>query len=157
FALAALGAQRVNNAFGPVPAMFAFAALWAGFDLLISFYPGIGSIVSPAAAEVIAPVLIQSASLVGFAGVTFLLGIVAAGVALSLRTRNPLPLLIAAGLFAANALYGYLRISQPPAGSVRVALIDSNTYEYAAPRGGNEAAIEQATLGVIDAYAAEIR
>jgi apolipoprotein N-acyltransferase len=157
FALAALGAHRINKAFGPVATMFAFAALWAGCDLLLSFYPGTGTIVSPAAAEVIAPVMIQSASLVGFAGVTFLLGIVAAGVALSLRTRNPLPVLIAAGLFAANALYGYLRISHPPESGVRVALIDSNRYEYAAPRNGTPAEIEQITLGVIDAYTAEIR
>ena len=39
-------------------------------------------------------------------------------------------LLIAAGLFAANAAYGYLRVSQPPAEAMRVALIDSNTYGY---------------------------
>jgi len=40
---------------------------------------------------------------------------------------------------------------------VRVALIDSNTYEYAVPRNGTQAAMEQAALGVIDAYTAEIR
>lgn len=157
FALAAMGARRVETALGPVAAMFAFAALWTGYDLLGSFYPGMGSIASPAGAEVAAPVLIQSAALVGFVGITFLLGTVAAGIALSLRTRNAAPALIAAGLFAANAAYGYLRMSHPPADAVRVALIDSNTYGYWTDFNRAQAGIEQAALRVIDAYTAQIQ
>jgi apolipoprotein N-acyltransferase len=156
FALAAMGARRVKIALGPVPAMFAFAALWAGFDLLLSFHPGAGSIGSPAGAEVAAPVLIQSAALVGFVGITFLLGSVAAGIALSLRTRNPAPVLVAAGLFAANAAYGYLRVSHPPAGAMRVALVNSNSYGYWVDATRPKTGIERAALQVIDAYAAEI-
>lgn len=106
FALAALGAVRVKRALGPVPAMFAFAALWTGFDLLLSLSPGVGSLLSPAGAEVAAPVLIQGVALVGFAAVTFLLGAAAAGIALSLRMRDPVPISIAAGLFIVNAAYG---------------------------------------------------
>jgi apolipoprotein N-acyltransferase len=159
FALATIGARRVNAALGPVAAMFAFAALWAGGDLLLSFNPGMGSIMSPAGAEVAAPVLIQSASLVGFVGITFLLGIVASGLALSLQTRNPAPVLIAAGLFAANATYGYLRLSQPSTGSIRVALINSNTYGYwvDAIQPQTETGIAQAAREIVDAYTAEIR
>jgi apolipoprotein N-acyltransferase len=155
FALAAMGARRVDRTLGPVPAMFAFAALWAGYDLLVSFYPGLGSIVSPAGAEVAAPILIQSAALGGFAGVTFMLGTVAAGIALSLRTGNPAPVVIAAGLLAANAAYGYLRISHPPAEAMRVALIDSNTYGYWDSHR-SQTDIGQAALKVVDAYTAQI-
>lgn len=155
FALAVMGARRVKTALGSVAGMFAFAALWAGFDLLVSFDPGVGSIVSPAGAEVAAPVLIQSAALVGYVGITFLLGAVAAGIALGLRTRSPTPVLIAVGLFAANAAYGYLRIAQPPSSTVRVALIDSNTYGYWTDPKSTD--VGQAALGVIDAYAAQIR
>jgi len=157
FALAAISARRVKTALGPVPAMFAFAALWAGFDLLVSFGPGVGSIISPAGAEVAAPVLIQSAALVGFVGITFLLGIVGAGIALSLHTRNPVPLLIAAGLFVANAAYGYLRVSRPPSDARQVALIDSNTYGYWVDSNRPQSRIQQAALQVIDAYTAEVR
>jgi apolipoprotein N-acyltransferase len=155
FAIAAMGARRVQTTLGPVAAMLAFAALWAGFDLLLSFRPGAGSTGSPAAAEVAAPMLIQSAALVGFVGITFLLGTVAAGIALSLRTRNPAPVLIAAGLFVADAAYGYLRISHSPTGVERVALINSNSYTYwdeFRPQNG----IGQAALRVVDAYTSEI-
>jgi apolipoprotein N-acyltransferase len=156
FALAAMNARRVGRALGPVAALFAFAALWAGYDLLVSFDPGVGSIASPAVAEVAAPLLIQSAALVGFVGITFLLGLVAAGIALSLSTRSPAPVLIAAAFFAANAVYGYLRIATPPAGLTRVALIDSNAYGYWVDSNRPKAGIEQAALQAIDAYAAEI-
>jgi len=157
FALATAGARRVNRALGPVPAMLAFAGLWAGCDLLISFYPGVGSITSPAGAETVAPMLIQSASLVGFVGITFLLGSVAAGIALSLRTRTPAPLLIAAALFAANAVYGYLRVSRAPAGTVRVALVNSNTYGYWADFNKSPAASGQAARQIVGAYTAEVQ
>ncbi len=157
FALAAMGARRVNAALGPVPAMFAFAALWAGLDLLLSFEPGMGSIASPSGAEVAAPMLIQSAALVGFVGITFLLGMVAAGIALTLRTRTASPVLIAAGLFAANAAFGYLRTSHPPAGVMRVALINSNTYGYWVDSNRPQDTIRQAALQAINAYAAQIQ
>jgi apolipoprotein N-acyltransferase len=157
FALATIGARRVNTALGAVAAMFAFAALWAGSDLLFSFNPRVGSILSPAIAEVAAPVLIQSAALVGFVGITFMLGTVAAGIALSLRTRNFAPILIAAGLFAANAAYGYLRISHSPTDVMPVALIDSNTYGYWVDETFPTSGIERAALGVINAYTTQIQ
>ncbi len=156
FALAAVGALRVKRALGPVPAMLAFGALWTGYDLLLSLRPGVGSIMSPAGAEVAEPVMIQTAALVGFMGITFLLGAVAAGIALSLRTRNPVPVLMAAGLFAANAAYGYWRVSHRPSLAMRVALIDSNTYGYWVDSNRPQRVAEQAALGVIDAYTARV-
>jgi apolipoprotein N-acyltransferase len=151
FALAALGARRVMCALGAVPAMLAFATLWTGFDLLLSFDPGAGSTLSPAGAEVAAPVLVQSAALVGFLGITFLLGAVAAAIALSLRTRNPAPALLAAGLFAANAMYGYWRVSHSSPDTLRVALIDNNTYGYWIVFDEPAEKLERAALRVIDA------
>src|SRR5262249_2434017 len=126
FAAATAGAQRVQRAFGPCAAMFACAALWAGLDFVSSFNHSVGSISTPAGAEVSAPIFIQSASLVGFMGVTFLLGLVPAGIALSLRTRTLLPVGVAIAFFCANLAYGYVRMSAPPSGSIRVALINSN-------------------------------
>jgi predicted dienelactone hydrolase/apolipoprotein N-acyltransferase len=159
FATAAVGARRVADAFGPVAALFTFAALWTGLDLLLSLDPAVGSMVSPASTQVGAPVLIQSAALVGFAGITFLLAAAAAGVALSLRTRSAAPVLIAAVLFIGNGVYGYWRVSHQPTATERVALINSNTYGYWAPSVHEHqpaAAVAAAALGVIDAYAAQI-
>jgi predicted dienelactone hydrolase/apolipoprotein N-acyltransferase len=159
FAVAASGARRAARTFGPIAGMFTFAALWAGLDLLLALDPAVGTMLSPASAEVGAPVLMQSASLLGFCAVTFLLGAAAAGLALSLRTRNPAPVLLAAALFAVNAAYGYWRISQPPTATLRVALINSNTYGYWAPSFHQHqpaATVETAVLGVIDAYTAHI-
>src|SRR6202011_5556775 len=76
---------------------------------------------------------------------------VAAGIALSLRTRNPWPAGIAVALFCANAAYGYLRMSAPPPGSIHVALIDSNDTV-----GKIRQDDKAATFKAIDAYAAEI-
>lgn len=151
FAVSAVAAARVHRSLGDVPAMFAFAALWTMFDLFTSFDQGGGSVSTPAAAEVGAPMLMQSAALVGFLGVTFLMGAVAAGLALTLRTRNPVPAGIAVALFAVNAAYGYMRISQPPTGMSRVALVESNDTV-----GRFQKDNKDATFKAIDAYAAEI-
>jgi apolipoprotein N-acyltransferase len=97
--------------------MFSFAASWTALDFLQSFNSAGGTVSTPAAAEVGAPLLIQSASLVGFAGVTFLLAAFSADVAASLTAHKPMPAIIAAVLFAANAGFGYLRMSEPPTGT----------------------------------------
>jgi apolipoprotein N-acyltransferase len=151
FAFAVMGARRVQRALGPVAALFAFAALWAAFDFLQSFSASGGAVETPAAAEMGAPVLMQSAALVGFMGITFLLGAVSAGIALSLRTRDPVPASIAIALFAINAGYGYWRISAPPSGTTRVALIESDDTV-----GKTRKDDKDATFKAIDAYAAQI-
>lgn len=151
FALPVIAAKRIQKSFGDVAAMFGYAALWAGIDLASSFSHAGGAVSTPAAAEVGAPMLMQSASLVGFYGVTFLLGIFASGIALTLRTRQTLPATIAVAFFAANAVFGYVRMSAPAQGSVHTAIIDSNDV-VGKPRGIDKAA----TFKAIDAYAAEI-
>ncbi len=151
FAGAVMGARLVKHAFGPVRAMFAFAALWTGFDFLASFSDAGGTVETPAAAEVAMPILIQCASLVGFLGVTFVLSIVPAGVAASLRARRLVPAAIAASLFAANAAYGYWRMSLPPADTMHVALVASGSAV-----GSVRADDREATLRAVDAYVATI-
>jgi apolipoprotein N-acyltransferase len=151
FATAAMAARRVQRALGPLAAMLAFAALWAAFDFLTSFSKAGGSVTTPAAAEVGAPFLIQTASLVGFTGMTFLLGFVSAGIALSLRSRSALPASAALALFAANAGFGYLRMSTPAADHIRVALIDTDKRTDAIFRDDGKASLE-----TVEAYAAEI-
>ncbi|HEY2445599.1 MAG TPA: hypothetical protein VGI20_07675 [Rhizomicrobium sp.] len=151
FALAVVGAKRVQRALGSIAAMLAFAAIWTAFDFLASFDSGGGSVATPAAAEMGAPFLVQSASLVGYLGITFLLGFVAAGIALTLRFRDPVPVALAVALFVANAAYGLWRMSAPPAGSIHVALIDSDDMAGPTQRSDRAAALKN-----IDAYAAQI-
>jgi apolipoprotein N-acyltransferase len=151
FAVAVMGARRTQRTLGPLPAMLAFAALWTAFDFLASFSPEAGSVATPAAAEVGAPILIQSVSLFGFTVVTFLLGVTSAGIALSLRTRKPAPMLVAAALFALNAGYGWWRISEPPSGAIHVALIASDSAV-----GNIRADDRSAAFKAIDAYSGEI-
>jgi len=151
FALAVLGARRVQRTLGAIAATLAFAALWTAFDWLSSFDRGGGSVSTPAAAEAAAPVLIQVASLVGYLGITFLLGLVPAGIAASLRMRTGVPVAIAMAALVADAAFGYWRISAPPTSFVRVALIDSDETVGRIRRED-----EPATLHAIDAYVGEI-
>ena len=150
-AASAMGARRVKHAFGPLAATVTFATLWTAFDFLASFSKSGGSVGTPASTEVSMPMLIQVASLVGFPGITFLLSIVPAGIAASMRTRSRLPVATALALFAANAVYGYWRMSLPPSGTMRVALIESDDAV-----GRFRADDREATLKAIDAYVASI-
>ncbi|HEY2033993.1 MAG TPA: hypothetical protein VGH02_09945 [Rhizomicrobium sp.] len=151
FVFPVMGARRVQRAFGDIPAMFAFATLWTALDYLSSFNLAGGAGSTPAAAEVGAPMLMQTASLVGFLGVTFLLGAFSAGIAASLRSRNPAPAAIAVALFAANAAFGYARMSAPPTSAMHVALIESDDVT-----GARRTADKASTMKAIDAYAGEI-
>jgi apolipoprotein N-acyltransferase len=151
FTFAAMGAKRVREKLGPVPAMFAFATLWATVDFLSAFSRSGGAIATPAASQVGAPVLIQILSVTGFVGLTFLLGFVSAGIALSLRMRSVVPIVLAAAVFVANAGFGYVRMSTPPGKSFRVALIESDDAVGKVGRDDQGAA-----LAAIDAYIAEI-
>jgi apolipoprotein N-acyltransferase len=151
FAIAVMTARRAYRALGPVIGMFSFAASWTALDFLLSFNSAGGTVSTPAAAEVGAPLLIQSASLVGFVGITFLLAAFSAGVAVSLAARKPMPAIIALVLFTANAGFGYLRIFEPPTGTLPVALIESDDTV-----GKIFVMDKDATFKAIDTYADEI-
>jgi len=151
FAGPVIAAKRVQQSFGGIAAMFAFAAMWAGIDFASSFSASGGAVSSPSSAEIGAPIFLQSASLVGFAGVTFLLGAFAAGIAACLRSKSPGPAAIAVALFAANMAFGAIRMSAPQSGTLRVALIESDNAV-----GETQRDDKAATLKAFDAYAAEI-
>jgi apolipoprotein N-acyltransferase len=151
FAASVLGARRVSRAFGIIAGMFAFALLWTGLDFLSSFNRAGGSVSTAAVSQVAVPMLMQTASLVSYIGVTFLLGAVSAGIAATLRTRDPRPAIIAVALFAANATFGYVRMSTPPNSAIHTALIESNDTT-GARRGGDK----PVTMKAIDAYVTQI-
>ncbi|HEY4126318.1 MAG TPA: nitrilase-related carbon-nitrogen hydrolase, partial [Rhizomicrobium sp.] len=97
------------------------AALWTMFDFLISFAHD-GAIASPANSQVLMPLMIQSASLFGLYAITFLLGLFAAGIAMSLAIRQIAPAAIAIALLAANVAFGVWRLNEPQGPIVRVGL-----------------------------------
>jgi apolipoprotein N-acyltransferase len=131
FALAVAGSGTVYRRLGAIAAAMTFAALWAGLDFAMSFDKAGGSVMTPAASQIDAPILAQSASLVGYYGITFRLGAVSATLALALRRREARWAVVALCLFAANAAFGAWRMAQPATGSVRVALLASD--DLAAP------------------------
>ncbi len=90
FAVSVMGARLVVRRISPLAGVLAFAALWTAWDYLGSLGPD-GAAMSPAYSQVGAPYLIQGASMFGLWTVTFLLGFVSAGLAMSLAAGRALP------------------------------------------------------------------
>ncbi len=151
FAIAVLIARRVYFARGPLAGVLAFAVLWTGFDFVVAFNGAGGSFSTPATSQVAVPWLIQIASLFGECSITFLIGFFAAGMAASLRSRRLLPAAVALALFLANAGFGAWRMSIPPTGTVRTALINSDDTDKTATSGS-----EKDLWLTIDAYTQQI-
>lgn len=126
FAIAVVVSRVLYAKRGPLLAALAFATLFAAFDFLISFGKGGGAIATPAAAEMGMPVLVQALALVGFPGVTFLLGFVPAGIAAALTSRSVLPAAAAVLLFSLNLAFGFWHMAAPPMNALRVALMNGN-------------------------------
>ena len=152
FALAALGGHFAAHRLSPAAGALAFAALWAGFDFLLAFDPAGGSVLTPAASQVAAPALIQTASAAGFCAVTFLLGLVSGCASLSAGRKDVRMGALALVLFASNYGFGLWRMSDPPAARMRVALIASDTAI-----GEIWSADEPSARNVLRAYASEVR
>lgn len=123
FGTAVLGAARAFERLGALAGMVAFAALWAGVDFALSFDPSGAGALTPAASQVAAPALIQSASLAGVAGVTFLLGAVSAAIAAAICKTSARLAFLAATLFASNAGLGVWRMNAQDETQMRVALL----------------------------------
>ncbi len=151
FALAVRSAGLVYRRIGPIAGVLAFALIWAGLDFLTSFNRAGGAISTPSAAQVDAPILVQSASLVGFYGVTFLLGGVSASLAAALRERKPVFAIAGVCLFAGNAAFGAWRMSEPATDTMRVAVLASNDVTGSVRHDNEDAA-----LNAINAYVAQI-
>ena len=151
FASAIGCARLVYHRLGALAGVLAFALLWAGLDFLSSFNPAGGAVSTPSAAQVDAPLVVQSASLVGFYGVTFLMGAVSASLAAALRERKPIFAIAGLCLFAGNVAFGAWRTSQPATDALRVALLASNDVTGNVRRDNEDEA-----LGAVNAYIAQL-
>jgi apolipoprotein N-acyltransferase len=97
--------------------------------------------------------LIQGASVFGLWIVTFLLGLIPAGIAMSLQKRSPIPAVVAITLFALNAGFGAWRISHADeTRPVRVGLAADDALGAASFQANAKAALD-----VVGQYAAVAR
>ncbi|SHI77581.1 nitrilase-related carbon-nitrogen hydrolase [Propionispora hippei] len=112
-------ARSGNQAFAP----FAFAAAWTAYEFIHSHFSSFGTFESLAYTQALNLPVIQLASLTGIWGITFLLMLLPAGLAVSwhsFRFRNcwHLPCLLSCGFLAASLLFGICRLYLPAGNSV---------------------------------------
>ncbi|CUH95695.1 hypothetical protein P22_1772 [Propionispora sp. 2/2-37] len=123
FAAAALLLRSLVRSGQAAFAPFAFAAAWTSFDYVRSLVSSFGTFASLAYTQALNLPVMQLASLTGIWGITFLLMLVPAGLAVAWRCRRQgcgcrSVLLPAGGLLAAALLYGVCRLYLPAAGPV---------------------------------------
>jgi apolipoprotein N-acyltransferase len=109
FAATAAGARFVAFRLGSLAGVLAFAVLWTSCDYLAGLGRD-GTAPSPAYSQVGAPFLVQGASVFGLWIVTFVLGLVPAGIAMGLRKREFTPVILVVIAFAVNAGFGEWRL-----------------------------------------------
>jgi apolipoprotein N-acyltransferase len=151
FAICAMAARFTSRTLFPLAGPLCFAALWTAWDYLASLGPD-GAIFSPAYSQAGFPILIQSASVLGMWGVTFLVGLMAALTALAFAERNATPVLLAAGMFVLNLTVGAIRMEFAESETTRVVMIDSDILADA-----SDIDREDLAMGAITAYAGESR
>lgn len=135
-------------------ALVAFPALWVGIEYVSSLVSPNGTVGSLAYTQVGAPMLIQSASVFGIWAITFLICLVAGGIALALHDRRAALRIVAvvAIVFVANLLCGAAQLStRAAAGTKSVALIvrDQPAERFASDRAS--------WLAITSAYAREVQ
>ena len=110
FAASARAASYVARQLGDMAGVLAFASVWTACDFLASL-GGDGTAPSPAYSQAGAPVMIQMASVFGIWIVTFFLGFISAGLAMSFQRRRAIPAVLAVAFLAGNLAFGEWRLS----------------------------------------------
>ena len=155
FCTAVWFARLVQHRATPLATLFAFPACWTACEFLMEIRSPNGSYGALAYSTVSAPVLIQSASLLGLSAVTFLICLFANTLAMALRPKRAAAVTIALGFLicAANVIFGAVRLERPQPQTVRVAgIVDQTTLAAAWHAHSPSADREVAAI-----YAGEIR
>lgn len=139
----------------PVLTLLAFPACWTAFEFLLQLRSPNGTYGSLAYSTMAAPVLIQSASLLGMYAVTFLICLFANTLAMGLRfTRNAAGAISLGVLICAvNLVFGMVRLARPQPDTLRVAGIVDETAVADSWRAHSLSA----DLAVSQTYAREVR
>ncbi len=129
FALAALFMRGLYHRVSPTAAVLGFAAMTAAIEYLYGLVSPNGSFGALGYAMVDVLPLLQAASLVGVAGLSFLAAIIPAGLAVLCLKPRDLTALAAWGLPVVAALvYGVWQLAQPAGPSMRIALLSDDRY-----------------------------
>lgn len=152
FAAAVTLARYVASRLAPVSGIIAYAAATTALDYLFSMGPN-GTAASLAYSQVEAPAMIQIASIFGLWGVTAVMSLFAAAVAMFLIQRKPAFAALALAVLLGNIGYGQWRIATAPdTPKIKVGLAGSDTLIGAGMKD-NAASAE----AVIKAYGAAVR
>ncbi|HEX7731277.1 MAG TPA: nitrilase-related carbon-nitrogen hydrolase [Rhodanobacter sp.] len=154
FCVAVWFARFVQRRASPLLTLLAFPACWTAFEFLLELQSPNGTYGSLAYSTMSAPVLIQSASLLGMYAVTFLICLFANTLAMALRLkRNTAAVGLGLTICAANLVFGIVRLARPQPDVLRVAGIVDET----AVADSWRAKTVPAALAVTETYAREIR
>jgi len=154
FCVAVWFARFVQRRASPLLTLLAFPACWTAFEFLMELHSPNGTYGSLAYSTMSAPVLIQSASLLGMYAVTFLICLFANTLAMALRPkRDTAAVGLGLAICAANLAFGIVRLAHPQPDVLRVAGIVDETAVADAWR----AKTVPADLAVTETYAREIR
>ncbi len=155
FCTAVWFARLVQHRATPLATLFAFPACWTAVEFLMEIRSPNGSYGALAYSTMSAPVLIQSASLLGLSAVTFLICLFANTLAMALRPKREAAVAIGLGFLicAANVVFGVARLERSQPQTVRVAGIVDQTALADAWHAHSPAADREVT----EAYAREIR
>jgi apolipoprotein N-acyltransferase len=129
FPLALIFSRLAQRRASALATLLAFPACWTALEFLYSLVAPNGSYGSLAYSQMSAPVLIQSASLLGMYSVTFLICLFANALAMALHrsVRSPMAIALGLSLCALSVAFGYVRLSQPQSAAVRVsAFVDES-------------------------------
>ena len=155
FCAAVWFARFVQHRATALATLFAFPAFWTAAEFLMEIRSPNGSYGALAYSTVSAPVLIQSASLLGLSAVTFLICLFANTLAMALRPKRAAAVAIGLGFLicAVNVVFGIVRLQRAQPATVRVAGIVDETALSAAWHAHSLSADREVTA----AYASEIR
>ncbi|MCR6658644.1 MAG: hypothetical protein NVV72_04600 [Asticcacaulis sp.] len=144
FALAVLFMRGLYQRVSPAAAVLGFATMTAAIEYLYGLVSPNGSFGALGYTMVDVLPLLQTASLAGIAGLSFLAAIIPAGLAvLCLRSRDVMALAVWAVPVLAALVYGFWQLSQPSGPSLRIALLSDDRYAgriYDHPEAGPEIA-----------------
>jgi apolipoprotein N-acyltransferase len=102
-------------------AALTFPALWTGWEMLSATLSPHGTFGAWAYSQLSAPVMVQSASLLGLWIVGFLIALFASCLALAVRRRAWRPIAIACALLLVNVAFGAWTLAKPAMPTMRVA------------------------------------
>ena len=146
FPLALIFARLAQRRASTLATLFAFPACWTALEYLHGLVAPNGSYGSLAYSQMSAPLLIQSASLLGMYSVTFVICLFANALAMALHKSLRSSLLLALA-------FGFVRLSRPQPTAVTVSAFVDESAKLTAYRSDTL----DSAVGVSAAYASAIR